>query len=57
MNTIETVRNNCSSLETYCNVLLNLNGSIVVDPNTLNMDPDPEFCPNLDPDPGLSSQF
>ena len=23
----------------------------VVDPNTLNLDPDPEFWPNLDPDP------
>ena len=21
-------------------------------PNTLNLDPDPEFWPNLDPDPG-----
>ena len=26
----------------------------VVDPNTLNLDPDPEFWPNLDPDPGSS---
>ena len=25
--------------------------SSVVDPNTLNLDPDPEFWPNLDPDP------
>ena len=24
----------------------------VVDPYTLNLDPDPEFLPNLDPDPG-----
>ena len=24
-----------------------------VDPNTLNLDPDSEFWPNLDPDPGL----
>ena len=23
----------------------------VVDPNTLNLDPDPRFWPNLDPDP------
>ena len=23
----------------------------VVDPNTLNLDPDPGFWPNLDPDP------
>ena len=34
---------------------------IVVDPNTLNFDPDPEFWPNLDsdsgPDPGLGYQF
>ena len=25
----------------------------VVDPNTLNLDPDPELWPNLDPDPEL----
>ena len=24
----------------------------VVDPNTLNSDPDPGFLPNVDPDPG-----
>ena len=24
-----------------------------MDPNTLNLDPDPGFWPNLDPDPGL----
>ena len=24
----------------------------IVDPNTLNLYPDPEFWPNLDPDPG-----
>ena len=31
----------------------------VVDPNPLNLDPrpDPEFWPNLDPDPGLFHQF
>ena len=29
--------------------------SSVVDPNTLNLDPDPD--PNLDPDPGLDNQF
>ena len=29
----------------------------VVDPNTLNLDPDPEFWPNLDPDPELYYQF
>ena len=23
-----------------------------MDPNTLNLDPDPEYWPNLDPDPG-----
>ena len=26
-----------------------------MDPNTLYFDPDPEFLPNLDPDPGLLS--
>ena len=26
-------------------------------PNTLNLDPDPEFWPNLDPDPELYYQF
>ena len=32
--------------------------SSVVDPNTLNLDPDPGFFwPNLDPDPGLYYQF
>ena len=31
--------------------------SSVVDPNTLNLDPDPEFRPNLDLDPGLGYQF
>ena len=29
----------------------------VVDPNTLNWDPDPEFWSNLDPDPWLYNQF
>ena len=29
----------------------------VVDPNTLNLDPDPGFWPDLDPDPGLFNQF
>ena len=24
-----------------------------MDPNTLNLDPDPEFWPNLDPDPEM----
>ena len=30
-----------------------------MDPNTLNLDPDPntEFWPNLNPDPGLCYQF
>ena len=28
-----------------------------MDPNTLNLDPDQEFWPNLDPDPGLYYQF
>ena len=31
--------------------------SCVVDPNTLNLDPDPEFWPNLDPDLGLCHKF
>ena len=29
----------------------------VVDPNTLNLDPDPGFWPNLDPDLGLNYKF
>ena len=29
----------------------------VVDPHTLNFDPDPGFWANLDPDPGLCYQF
>ena len=29
----------------------------VVDPNSLNLDPDPEFLFNLDLDPGLCNQF
>ena len=31
----------------------------VVEPNTFNLDPDPGFWPNLDPDPdpGLYNQF
>ena len=29
----------------------------VVDPNTLKLDPDPEFWPNLDPDPDLYFQI
>ena len=28
-----------------------------MDPNTLNLDLDPEFWPNLDPDPGLCYKF
>ena len=28
-----------------------------MDPNTLNLDPDQEFWPNLDQDPGLYYQF
>ena len=27
-----------------------------MDPNALNLDPDPEFCSNLDPDPGPDPQ-
>ena len=39
--------------------ILFLVGVSVVDPNTLNLDPDPGFWPNLDPDPdlGLYNQF
>ena len=29
----------------------------VVDPNTVNLDPNPGFWPNLDPDPGFYYQF
>ena len=31
--------------------------SSVVDPITLNLDPDPGFWPNLDTDSGLYNQF
>ena len=31
--------------------------SSVVDPSTLNMDPDPKFWPNLDPDKRLFYKF
>ena len=34
-----------------------LKGVSVVDPNTLKLDPDPEFWPNLDPYPGLCYKF
>ena len=30
---------------------------ILVDPNTLNLDPDAEFWPKMDPDPGLYVKF
>ena len=29
----------------------------VLDPNNLNLDPDPGFRPNLDPDPGYTINF
>ena len=29
----------------------------VVDPNTVNLDPNPGVWPNLDPDPGFYYQF
>ena len=32
-------------------------GGSVMDTNTLNLDLDPGFWPNLDPDPGLCYQF
>ena len=28
-----------------------------VDPNTLNLDPDPGFWSDLDPDPGVYNQY
>ena len=28
-----------------------------MEPNTLNLDPDPGFWPNLDPDPGFWPNF
>ena len=33
-------------------LVLSIIRSSVVDPNTLNLDPDPGFWPNLDQDPG-----
>ena len=41
-------------LQVLLNILPDNRGS-VVDPNTgtLNLDPDPKFWPNLDPDPSL----
>ena len=42
-----------------CKFLGKITSPSVVDPNTLNLDPDPGFWPNLDPDPdpGLNYQF
>ena len=37
-------------VEIYSSILLNRFDPIVVDPNTLNLDPDPEFWLNLNPD-------
>ena len=37
-----------------CNVF-SLVLTSVVDPNTFNLDPDPGFWPNLDPDPDSTS--
>ena len=31
--------------------------SSVLDPNTLYLDPDPEWCPNLDPDPDPRDRY
>ena len=45
----------------YLNLLADATNNLflrsVVDPNTLTLDPDPGFWPNLDPDPGLYNQF
>ena len=41
----------------YLRLLVKLVNSIVVDPNTSNFGPDPEFWPNMDPDPELCNQF
>ena len=43
-----------SSLRMYT---IRMVASSVVDPNTLNLDPDPEFSSNLDLDPGLCYKF
>ena len=32
-------------------------GDNFMDLNTMNLDPDPEFCPNFNPDPGLCYEF
>ena len=46
----------------FLHELLNIEATVslqasVVDPNSLNLDPDPGFWPNLDPDPGLDPGF
>ena len=41
----------CVELLSRVKELKELHLSSVVDPNTLNLDPDPGFWPNLDPDP------
>ena len=44
--------------EEYRNLLTFLgSSSSVLDPITLNLDPDPGLWSNLDPDPGLYNQF
>ena len=46
----------CILFTVFSYVAVSLAKSSVVDPNTLNLDPDPGFWPNLDknpdPDPG-----
>ena len=41
----------------YCCMYLFITRDILVDPNTLNLDPDAEFWPKMDPDPGLYVKF
>ena len=43
-----------SAMDRGQRILHILNSASVVDPNTLNLDPDPDpgYWPNLDPDPG-----
>ena len=42
---------------TYLYLQLPVPSCSVVDPNTLNLDPDPGIWSNLDPDPGLYYQL
>ena len=51
------VTKKCDRTFTVLASSLGIVATSVVDPNTLNLDPDPGFWPNLDPDPGLYNQF